>query len=156
MKSKSKPFMSTSDKREGGAFSLKETENIPGPGAYNITVSKSAMPPPRSRSQTKSRFPQGARFHTARSQSAVGPGSHEIAGSLIKKTFNVTFNGASTPAGSGRIMHRTFYARKDRDSISPFGSVPPVPPAGDSSIFRHLDVKEGFSSPGTFGVPTAA
>lgn len=122
-KSKSKPFSSTTDRREGGAFEVKEMGSIPGPGAYNLK-SKPAVPPPRSRAQTRPRLPQGARFDTMDSQNDVGPGSHDISGSLIKKTFNITFGGACTPAGSGRV-HRASLARKNDHARDLSGGVPP-------------------------------
>ena len=122
-KSKSKPFSSTTDRREGGAFEVKETARIPGPGAYNLE-SKPAVPPPRSRAQTRPRLPQGARFDTMDSRNGVGPGSHEVSGSLIKKTFNITFGGACTPAGAGRV-HRASLARKNEHVRNFSGSVPP-------------------------------
>lgn len=117
-KSNSKPFLSTSDRREGGAFQVKDASRIPGPGAYNITVAKIGLPPPRSRAQAKPTIPQGARFATtvARTENTVGPGSHDIAGSLLKKTFNITFNGACTPAGVGRAIHRVFHIQKPEES----------------------------------------
>lgn len=122
-KSKSKPFLSTTDRREGGAFESKETASIPGPGAYNLE-SKPAVPPPRSRAQTRPRLPQGGRFDTMNSQNDVGPGSHEVSGSLIKKTFNITFGGACTPAGASRV-HRASLARKHYHVRDFSGSVPP-------------------------------
>lgn len=110
---------------------MKETENIPGPGAYNLAVSKAAMPPPRSRAQARPRLPQGARFDTMGSQNDVGPGSHDISGSLIKKTFNVTFGGASTPAGAGRVVHRTAFRKAEelRRKLSDGAPLHPVPGA---------------------------
>ena len=147
-KSKSKPFLSTSDKREGGAFQLKETEDIPGPGAYNVTVAK-AVPPPRSRAQTSSKLPRGARFGTAGSQSAVGPGSHDIAGSLIKRTFNITFNGAYVPAGAGRVVHSVFQSQKLGDLRKSLGGAP-----SDVSL-RDKEAVEMFTSP-SYHVPVSA
>lgn len=140
-KSKSKPFLSTSDKRKGGAFQLKETEDIPGPGAYNVTAPK-AVPPPRSRAQKNSKLPQGGRFGTAGSQSAVGPGSHDIAGSLIKRTFNITFNGAYMPAGAGRVVHSVFQSKNPGELRKNFGGA-----ASDVSP-RDAEV-EPFTSPTT-------
>lgn len=122
-KSKSKPFLSTTDRREGGAFEVKETASIPGPGAYNLE-SKPAVPPPRSRAQTRPRLPQRARFDNMDSQNDVGPGSHEVSGSLIKKTFNITFGGACTPAGAGRV-HRASIARRNYHARNFADSVPP-------------------------------
>lgn len=153
---KSKPFSSTSDRREGGAFELKETENIPGPGAYNIAVAKQAAPPPRSRAHTRSRLPQGARFGTTGSQSAVGPGSHEIGGSLIKKTFNITFGGACTPAGTGRMVHRALHAQKIGESSKFLDEVPSVSAPGGSSFSKPLNTKESLRSPRSAHVPVTA
>lgn len=143
-KSKSKPFLSTSDRREGGAFEVKDSRRIPGPGAYNITAGKIGLPPPRSRAQAKPTLPQGARFAAtvSRTENTVGPGSHDIAGSLIKKTFNITFNGACTPAGVGRAIHRVFRMQKqeesgltvDREQLS---AVPDIP-AKEVEAFSSL------------------
>ncbi len=120
-KSKSKPFLSTTDRWEGGAFEVKENVHIPGPGSYNLT-SKAAVPPPRSRAQARPTLPQGARFETMDAQNDLGPGSHEISGSLIKKTFNITFGGACTPASAGRVIHRPSFARKAQDGVPPGAS----------------------------------
>lgn len=157
-KSKSKPFLSTTDKREGGAFQLKDTEVIPGPGAYNVAVAKAAVPLPRSRAQTNSKLPRGARFGTAGSQSAVGPGSHDIAGSLIKRTFNVTFNGAYMPAGAGRVVHSVFQSQKPGELRKSLGgsSSNASPRDAEMEILKAVGAKEGFASPSTYHVPVTA
>lgn len=141
-------FLSTADRREGGAFERKDTGNIPGPGAYNIAMSKAAAPPPRSRAQTRSRLPQGERFSaTGLLQSEVGPGSHEIAGSLIKKTFNITFGGACTPAGGGRMAHRALHARKIGHATQLLGGITLPPGAGDSDALEPFGAKETLQPP---------
>lgn len=142
-KSKSKPFLSTTDRRDGGAFEVKGTRGIPGPGAYNLAASRTAVPPPRSRAQTGPRLPQGARFGHMGSRNDVGPGSHEISGSLIKKTFNITFGGAYTPAGAGRLVHRASFARKTQDARK-FSDAVQLQPAPE-----NLGAKENVSSPQT-------
>lgn len=150
-------FLSTSDRREGGAFELKDTGNIPGPGAYNIAVAKAPAPPPRSRAQTRSRLPQEERFSTpGSSQGEVGPGSHEIAGSLIKKTFNITFGGASTPAGAGRMAHRGLHARKVGHATKLLGGVTSPPGTEDSNAFEALGAKETLPPPRVTDIPVAA
>lgn len=150
-------FLSTSDRREGGAFELKDPGDIPGPGAYNIAVAKAAAPPPRSRAQTRSRLPQGERFSTpGSSQGEVGPGSHEIAGSLIKKTFNITFGGASTPAGAGRMAHRGLHARKVGHATQLLGGAMSPPGTGDSNVLEPLGAKEALLPPSVTDVPVAA
>lgn len=152
-KSKSKPFLSTSDKREGGAFQLKDAEDIPGPGSYNVTAAK-AVPPPRSRAQTNSKLPRGARFGTAGSQSAVGPGSHDIAGSLIKRTFNITFNGAYMPAGAGRVVHSVFQSKTPPgESRKSSGGGGGGAPSDVSPRDAEMDL---FTSPTTYHVPVSA
>lgn len=147
-KSKSKPFLSTTGRQEGGAFEVKETGSIPGPGAYNLAVSKAAVPPPRSRAQARPRLPQGARFDTMGLQNIVGPGSHDISGSLIKKTFNITFGGARTPAGAGRVIHRAAFARKTEDLRKCSDGVPLHPAPGAT-----IGVNEKFSSPRASSIP---
>ncbi|CAM9307433.1 unnamed protein product [Ectocarpus sp. 12 AP-2014] len=142
-KSKSKPFLSTTDRRDGGAFEVKGTRGIPGPGTYNLAAPRTAVPPPRSRAQTGPRLPQGARFTHMASRNDVGPGSHEISGSLIKKTFNITFGGAYTPAGAGRLVHRASFARKTDDAGKPSDAVL-LQPAPET-----LGVKENLASPQT-------
>lgn len=116
-KSKSKPFLSTTDRREGGAFEAVEMGTSPGPGAYNLAISRTAVPPPRSRVQARPRLPQGPRFEASSRGSDVGPGYHDISRSLIKKTFNITFGGACCPAGASRVVHhRASFARKTKDA----------------------------------------
>lgn len=156
-RSKSKPFSSTSDRREGGAFEVRESSRMPGPGAYNIFNRKAPVPPPRSRAQTTSRFPQGARFGTIKSQNSVGPGSHEIAGSLIKKTFNITFGGASIPAGAGRVVHQACHARTSGSfSNSHFaGGASPVPLSANSSVVQPLGATEVRPAPAACNVIVA-
>lgn len=116
-KSKIRSFSSTSQRFDGGVFDLKDVGDRPGPGAYNVDTVKTAVPLPRSRAQLTSRLPQCARFGSngVAPKSTVGPGSHEIAGSFIKKTFNVTFGGACVPAGAGRVAHRVFQISKLKD-----------------------------------------
>lgn len=117
IKSKTKAFLSTTQRFHGGLFDVRGVGDDPGPGAYNVDVVKVAAPPPRSRTKQTSRLPQCARF-SARTgaENSLGPGSHDIAGSLIKKTFNITFGGASIPAGAGRVAHRVYQARKQGNS----------------------------------------
>lgn len=153
-KSKSKSFLSTSDKREGGAFQLKDAEDIPGPGAYNVDVVK-AIPPPRSRAQLNSKLPRGARFGVAGSQSAVGPGSHDIGGSLIKRTFNITFNGAYMPAGAGRVVHSAFHSQHE-EWRKGLGSAPSDSSPRKADLFEPAGDKEGLSSQNSYHVPVTA
>lgn len=154
-KSKSKSFLSTSDKREGGAFQLKEAEEIPGPGAYNVAIAK-AIPPPRSRAQLNSKLPRGARFGMAGPQSAVGPGSHDIAGSLIKRTFNITFNGAYMPAGAGRVVHSVFHSQKPGDLRKSLGGASSDASPRNADLFEPVRGKQGFPSPNPYHVPVTA
>ncbi|CAM9212731.1 unnamed protein product, partial [Hapterophycus canaliculatus] len=129
-KTKSKPFLSTTDRREGGAFEVVEMGSTsPGPGAYNLVISKTAVAAPRSRVQARPRLPQGPRFEMSLCESNVGPGSHDISRSLIKKTFNVTFGGACCPAGASRVVHhRACFARKTEHARK-LSSGPPLHPA---------------------------
>lgn len=91
---------------------MKGVSDEPGPGSYNIAVIRAHQPTLRSRSQPKPTFPQSVRFDDKRSghDSTVGPGSHEVAGSLIKKTFNITFGGARSQTGAGHVVHREPHA----------------------------------------------
>lgn len=115
-KSKTKSFLSTTQRFDRGVFDIKGVGDKPGPGAYNVNMVKVAAPPPRSRAQSRSTLPQCARFSAPiEPQNSVGPGSHDIAGSLIKKTFNITFGGASVLAGAGRVAHRVYQARTQGD-----------------------------------------
>ena len=152
--SRSKPFLSTSDRRKGGPFEVKTPEMIPGPGTYNVAMAKVAVPPPRSRAQTKSTLPQGARFSTiARSESPVGPGSHEIAGSLIKKTFNITFGGLRTPGGAGRIIHRLPQVRKheELDRTVAIDRLSSLSTPDNTAILETLGIESSKTTPSSPG-----
>ncbi|CAM9269981.1 unnamed protein product [Scytosiphon promiscuus] len=131
-KSKSKPFLSTTDRREGGAFEVFDLGSSPGPGAYNLATSKPAAPPPRSRVQARPRLPQGPRFETSSHENDVGPGSHDISRSLIKKTFNITFGGASCPAGASRVVHHRARCTKKTEDARKSSSCSPLHPAPEN------------------------
>lgn len=148
IKSKTKSFLSSTQRFHGGLFEVKGVGDDPGPGAYNVDVVKVAAPPPRSRTKRTSRLPQCARFSArTEAKNSLGPGSHEIAGSLIKKTFNITFGGASVPAGAGRVAHRVYQARK-QGSISQMAvgapatqeSMEPANVCSSSPSIRETDI----------------
>lgn len=101
-----------------------------------MTVVKPAQPPARTRSQPKPTLPQSARFcDIAEAEKfTVGPGSHDVAGSLIKQTFNVTFGGKCVSAGIGRVAQGTFHTRKPSDGTDFPGGVGFAPGWANSGI----------------------
>lgn len=156
-KSKSRSFLSTSQRFERGAFDSKDIGDKPGPGAYNVAVVKTAVPPPRSRSQPRSRLPRSLRFgNTLESYNSVGPGSHEIAGSLIKKTFNITFGGAYTSSGAGRVVHRVIHDRKPEGEPRLVVALPGTQISGDSKVLDSLGLSENNASNSATAIRAAA
>lgn len=139
---KSKPgsFLSTSQRFCGGVFDSKSGSNELGPGAYNIATTKVAQLPPRSRSKPKPTLPQSARFNTSPygQNDEVGPGSHEIAGSLMKKTFNVTFGGGGcTPAHAGRVARGANRIRKMETNLDQAQGLPATTTLEDTMSREH-------------------
>ena len=68
--------------------SNRHDEEVPGPGSYNTSNFKPGAP-----NQKAPSFGKGSRFDSVGFENTPGPGSYHSAGSLNKKTFNITVGG---------------------------------------------------------------